>query len=147
MLVINQHRWLSLSCLGLRLRLRLRLSLRKAYKPVLEKRQGLQLKAKRNICFFLETNIDGCPLVVKGSLKLISVFLLSAESQQENGPLQKIKKRTTIYAGYKPAQMAVPQLFRAKPKEGLQTSWLSLTRLRSLVVSLSLAQVRARAIA
>jgi hypothetical protein len=33
MLVKNQHRWLSLSCLGLKLRLRLRLSLRKAYKP------------------------------------------------------------------------------------------------------------------
>ena len=35
MLVINQRRWLSLSCLGLKLSLRLRLSLKKAYKHVL----------------------------------------------------------------------------------------------------------------
>jgi hypothetical protein len=32
--VINQRRWLSLTCLGLKLRLSLGLSLRKAYKPV-----------------------------------------------------------------------------------------------------------------
>ena len=35
MLVLNQHRWLSFSCLGLKLSLRLRLSLKKAYKHVL----------------------------------------------------------------------------------------------------------------
>ncbi len=37
-------------------------------------------------------------------------------SQWENDPLQQIKKGTAIYAGYKPAQMAVPQLFGAKIK-------------------------------
>jgi hypothetical protein len=57
MLVYNQHRWLSLSCLGLKLRLRLGLSLRKADKPVpacsewfrmvLEKRISVEM-AKKN---------------------------------------------------------------------------------------------------
>ncbi len=49
MLVRNQQRWLSFSCLGLRLRLRLRLSLRKAYKPVPACLECLELKKRISV--------------------------------------------------------------------------------------------------
>ena len=67
--------------------------LQTCFQPV-QKGLRLQLKAKRHNRFFPYDKFT----VLKWPLK------------------RNKKNRTTIYAGYKPAQMAVPQLFGAKIK-------------------------------